>query len=203
MKAIALFVVITLGSLAFGQMSAPAPSECKVQDILANGMPIMTPIRKHLALGISLSQRRFDALDKIVLHVWVINTGRNPIGVMTCEDLGFFKERVRLFDHDGRRIRRKSDIETCSSAREKGYSVINIPTCNRNFAINIPPHTCVTRDDQDFSTELTAEYDLPPDEYILRYQVRREPDDTDMCTPQDREPIHVYPSDLTFRVIKP
>ncbi len=199
---VALLIVVVIGSFAFGQVNAPAPSECKAQDISVNGKPIMMPIREHLALGISLSQHEFNAGDKIELHIWAVNTGRNPIGVWTCADLGLFQRSVAIFGHDGQRIRSKSDINSCSFAKENGYTVMSTAICSRNFKINIPPHTCVTRNDCDFSTELTANYDLPPGEYTLRLQAR-EPDGTDLCKPQRNEPIHAEPNDLTFRVTKP
>jgi hypothetical protein len=199
---VALLIVIVIGSSAFGQVNAAAPSECKAQDISVNGNPIMTPIRKHLALGISLSQHEFHAGDKIELHIWADNTGRNPIGVWTCADLGFFQGSVAVFGHDGQRIRSKSEINSCSFAKENSYAMTSMALCGRNFQINIPPHTCVTRNDFDFSTELTANYDLPPGEYSLRLQAR-EPDGTDMCKPQGNDPIHAHPNDLTFRVTKP
>jgi hypothetical protein len=162
----------------------------------------MTPVSKHLAFGISVSQHEFNAGDKIELHIWAQNTSRNPMGVWTCEDLAWFQRRIAVFGPDGQRIRSKTEISSCSFAKENGYTVISLPTCNRNFSIEVPPHTCMSRNDSDFSNELTSDYDLPPGDYVLRLQTR-EQGGTDICKSQSNEPIPARVNDLTFRITKP
>lgn len=64
----------------------------------------------------------------------------------------------------------------------------------------IPPHTCVTRDNFDFTSELTSRYDLPPGTYTIRLRT----DWTtriDLCQPESQERIQPSPNDLKFTVI--
>lgn len=74
--------------------------------------------------------------------------------------------------------------------------------CNRNLMIEIPAHTCVTRHDYDFETDLKAYYDLLPGEYTLRPK-KNWRDPIDFCKPQSKEPFHAQPGDLTFKVTTP
>jgi hypothetical protein len=75
--------------------------------------------------------------------------------------------------------------------------------CGRNFPIDIPAHTCVTGNDYDFSTELTAIFDLPPGRYALRH-VEVDRREQDLCKPLPETPFRANPEkDLVFTVLQP
>lgn len=70
-------------------------------------------------------------------------------------------------------------------------------SCTRNLEITIPAHTCITRDDYDFTADLASEYNLPPGEYTLRLRTNWK-DMADLCEQKSGEPIGLKPGDLTF-----
>ena len=180
------------------------PRDCDKPELLTRGRPMMIPMGKDLSFGLSLAQHEFKAGEDITLHVWVDNTGNEKAGVWTCMGLDYFKANgFDLYDAFGHRVLRRDEAkrqEKCSTdphvaSHELGWS------CARNFPIYIPAHTCVTRDEYDFTTGLTAAYDLPPGEYtVLPHQGEPE----DLCRPQKGGLIRAEPGkDLTFSVIQP
>jgi hypothetical protein len=202
-SALSLVILVATQLSAFGQESASTPSDCAKKDLLTNGNPAMTPIRKDLAIGLSLAKYEFKAGDQIKLHIWVDNSGDAPAEVWTCSDLDHFKDwGFDLFGRAGRRILNR-DVLQLQKKLSTDPSVKWKPSpCKREFQISIPAHTCVTSDDYDFATELTSRYDLPPDKYILR--VRANWRNTDgFFKPPGNEPFHAMPADVTFKVTKP
>jgi hypothetical protein len=150
---------------AAGQ-TAPIPRDCEKRDLLARGRPTMVSMRKSLAFGLSLAKREFKAGEPITLHVWVDNTGNKPAGVMTCSGLGYFKDRgFDVYAAGGHRILRRFEVkmqDECKNDLDKRQYPDDLWICGREFPIYIPSHTCVTRDDFDFTVVLTDEFDLPP-----------------------------------------
>lgn len=64
----------------------------------------------------------------------------------------------------------------------------------------IPAHTCVTRNNYDFTTELTSSYELPPGNYTIRLRTNWR-DQLDLCKPESQERFRPRPNDLKFTVI--
>lgn len=165
---------------------------------------MMTRMGQNLAFGLSMVQLEFKAGEKITVHVWVDNTSDAPADVMTCMGLDYFKANgFDLYDAYGHRVLRRREVERqkqCTTnpdiaSHEFGWS------CTRNFPINIPAHTCITNDGYDFTTELTADYDLPPGEYTVR---PKHGETENLCNPQQEQPVHTMPGeDLTFSVVQP
>jgi hypothetical protein len=202
-----LLIAIVLRLSAFGQVITSMPSDCRTPDLLANGKPVMTPIGKDLALGISLARHEFKTGDQIKLHIWAVNSGDAPANVWTCPDLDHFKAwGFYLFVQGGRRILSRNDLQFQEKLLSEHIVKWKFSPCKRSFQIEIPAHTCMTRDDYDFAIELTSRYDLPPGEYTLRIRpnwkdTERNPDD--WFKPQGNEQFHAQQGDLTFNVIKP
>jgi hypothetical protein len=201
-----LMIAIALRLSAFGQDITPTPSDCQKPDLLANGRPVMTPIGKDLALGISLSQQEFKVGNPIKLHIWVHNSGDAAAGVFTCSDLeGFKLAGFQIFSEDGRRILSRDELilrEECR-ADPRAVSIWGGPVvCARNILFSIPAHTCITRDDYDFAKTLTDFYDLPPGKYVMRL-LKDWRTGFNLCSHENPEQFHKRPGDLTFIVTKP
>lgn len=200
----------------------PIPSDCDKPELLVNGRPSMMRVGanlpfgplsvtkqevKALAIGLSVTKREFKAGDPIKLHVWVANSGDDSIGVMTCSDLGLFKTQgFDIFDAHDHRLLTRRDVkvaEECNTdLRRANYAHERLGICGRNFPITIPAHTCVTRDDYDFTTDLASEYDLPPGEYTLHLRTNWKITE-DLCERQSDNPIHPVLGDITFSVTRP
>lgn len=179
------------------------PPDCNRPDLLANGYPVMVPERGGVNIGISLAQHEFKSGDPIKLHLWIDNASDVPGTYTACGDLQRFGVLgIQIFDQDGHRILSRDELrgrEKCSTNLR--HSVIwGVWSCGRNIMFTIPPHTCVTRDNFDFTSELTSRYDLPPGTYTIRLRT----DWTtriDLCQPESQERIQPSPNDLKFTVI--
>lgn len=167
----------------------------------------MVRMRRRLAFGLSLARREYKAGEPITLHLWVDNTGSKPAGVMTCSDLGYFWAcGFDVYAARGHRVLRRSEAKMQEECRnnpgERQYSD-DIWICGRAFPIDIPAHTCVTRDDFDFTAVLTDHFDLPPGEYTVRFRkdsdVARDP-----CRPEEKQtPATASGPALNFSVVQP
>jgi hypothetical protein len=180
------------------------PRDCNKPELLSMGRPMMMPMDRDLAFGLSMAQHEFKAGEDITLHVWVDNTSNAPAGVMTCMGLDYFKATgFNLYDAYGHRVLRRYEAkrhEQCKTNPDLASHELGL-SCTRNFPINIPPHTCITNDEYDFTTGLTADYDLPPGEYTVR---PRHGQSENLCNPQQEQPVHAVPGeDLTFSVVQP
>lgn len=166
----------------------------------------MIPIRANLAFGISVAEHKFKTGDPIKLHVWVDNSSDDPVGVMTCEDLDRFKAQgFDLLDANGRRLLNRQDAkaaEECKTNPREANFHRGVWICNRNFPITIPAHTCVTRNDYDFVTDLASGYDLPPGKYILRLRTNWNAVE-EVCRQPSDQPIQPKPGDINISVIQP
>jgi len=185
--------------------SAPVPPDCNKPELLSKGRPVMLPMGKDLAFGLSLSNHEFSAGDPITLHIWVDNTSGASVGVMTCMGLDYFKTTgFDLYDSYGHRILRRAEAKALEQCKADPLLVqIGGWSCTRNFPINIPAKTCVTRDDYDFTASLTDEYDLPPGKYTLQPHHNNGLGE-DACKPPEELPFHPAPgADLTFSVTQP
>jgi hypothetical protein len=201
-----LLIAFVLRLSAFGQDLTSTQSDCEKRDLLANGKLVMTPIRKDLALGISLSQHEFKVGNPIKLHIWVDNSGNAEAGVYTCFDLDGFKlTGFQIFGEDGRRILSRDELrhrQQCSTD-PRAVSVWGGPvSCARNILFRIPAHTCITRDDYDFAKTLTDFYDLPPGEYAVRL-LKDWRTGINLCSHENPNQFRKQPGDLKFIVTKP
>jgi hypothetical protein len=185
--------------------TTPIPPDCNKPELLTWGRPKI-PMGEGHAFGLSLSQHEFKAGEGITLHIWIDNTGDTREGVMTCMGLDYFKANgFDLYDAYGHRLLRRHEAKMLEGCKNDPESPIRIRgwNCTRNFPIYIPAHTCITRADYDFTTSLTADYDLPPGEYTVRPR-QDEKASEDVCKPQKEQPFHPEPGkDLTFSVVQP
>ncbi len=184
---------------------APVPADCDQPELMANGRPSMVTVEPSLAFGFSMKENEFKPEDRIKLHVWVDNSGNVPAGVLTCSDLKLFKEQgFHLFDAHGHRLLSRFDAklaEECKTNPLRANRRRGGLECTRNLETPIPPHTCVTRDDYDFTTDLDR-YDLPPGIYTLRPRTNWKFAE-DLCAPESSERLRKWPGDILFSVIQP
>lgn len=197
-----LFALALAYNVATAQSAPPGISlfpDCDKPDLLAHGRPMMMFVGPHLGMGISVGKDTFKAGEPIKLNVWVDNQADTPVGVMTCETLDLFQSRgFEIFDAEGHRILSREDAGVCSS----DPAPPDVWVCHRNFPISIPAHTCVTRDDYDFSINLAAGYDLPPADYTLRLQPAwKQMRMRDVCKADDQSKFNRQLGDLTFTVL--
>jgi hypothetical protein len=191
---------------AISDPTSAIPRDCDKPKLLTRGRPIMIPMGKDLAFGLSLADHEFTAGEEITLHVWVDNTGNEKAGVWTCMGLDYFKATgFDLYDAYGHRVLRRNEAKMrmeCNADPEHDQFLGRGGwACSRNFPIYIPAHTCVTNDEHDFTTGLTDDYDLPPGEYTVRPH-QGEPQD--VCKPQKEQPFRAEPGkDLMFSVVQP
>jgi hypothetical protein len=180
------------------ESNTAVPPDCNKPELLTRGRPVMAKKRNDVSFGLSLERHEFKPGDEIRLHVWVDNAGNTPVDVLTCSDLELFKSSgFDIYAQDGHRLLSRSELDLqkrCPKGFELGAS------CGRNLSIEIPAHTCRTGDDYDFSTSLTARYDLAPGRYTLQFR-KRQLQIEDICTPQTQQSSHPEPSaELTFTV---
>jgi hypothetical protein len=180
-----------------------ASRDCSQPQLLAYGRPVMIPMRNGLAIGISLAQYEFKVAEPIELHIWIDNTGNAPAGVFTCMDLEHFKTNgIAILAHDGHRVlsRDAQKARGECSANPNGRVQWGGPwVCARNILLKIPAHTCITRNDYDFESDLTSRYDLPPGKYSIRLQTDWERG-VDLCAHELSEPSRPRARDLNFTV---
>jgi hypothetical protein len=183
------------------------PPDCDKPELLSRGRPVMAPMGKGYGFGLSLAKHEFKAGEGITLHVWVDNTSDIREGVMTCMGLDHFKANgFDLYDAYGHRLLRRNEAKILKTCKENPDEIRwqGLWSCTRNFPIYIPAHTCVTGDDYDFTTELTADYDLPPGMYTVRPRQNEWSDPVNICKPQKEPEFHPEPGkDLTFSVVQP
>jgi hypothetical protein len=180
------------------------PSDCDISELLSRGRPVVISTEKDLSFGLSLEHHEFKPAETIKLHIWVDNAGSTPVGVMTCKGLDSFKANgFDLYDAYGHRVLRRSEAkrqQQCTT--DAGHAKRELGrVCSRNYPINIPAHTCMNGDGSDFTTSLTADYDLPPGQYTARARLG-EP--ADLCNPQQEQPVRAASGeDLIFSVLQP
>ena len=186
--------------------TVPIPAECNKPELLAFGQPKMIRSSGQLQFGLSMATSDFLAGQPVPLFVWVDNPTDEPLSVMTCMDLDYFKaHEFDLYDAYGHRVLSKSQVkiqQQCKTRPELG-DIYKAWSCTRNFPIAIPPHTCVTAKTYDFSATLTQNYDLPAGEYTVRPRRSQEKPE-DACHPDEMKPFHKDPStDTTFAINQP
>ena len=158
-----------------------------------------------MAFGISAPRRAFVSGENVSLHLWVHNTDDALAGVMTCDELDYFKSRrFDLYDAYGHRVLDTADVrflERCqtspnSAQLEMGWG------CTRNFSIPIPAHTCVTGNGYDFTINLSERFSLPPGEYTVRFRHNLDIHPRS-CGSQEEPAYQSSPSDLRFAIVQP
>lgn len=186
----------------------PAPhasKDCNQAHLLANGRPIMIPMRDDLEIGISLAQPEFKAGEPIKLHIWVVNRSDAPAGVFTCMDLERFRASgIAIFAQDGHRVLSQDEEQARKgcSANPQGTIQWGLAACARNILIKIPARACVTRNNNDFESDLTSRYRLPPGKYAIRLQAGWQRG-VNLCAQELGEPSPPRRGDLIFRVTNP
>ncbi|HEY2038884.1 MAG TPA: hypothetical protein VGG95_04425 [Edaphobacter sp.] len=172
-SAIFLATVLLTNQVGVSQVSSDPtlPQACAKEVTPATGKPYMFPPKASLQFG--LSSRPGPLSEKAPLAIWVSNPTAEESSVMTCEDLGFFfVEGFDVFDHEG--VRMLSNMELQDQAHQKltGRVAPHIKGCLRNFAIPIPPHSCVHGDfekpNHDFVKYLGDIYPLRIGSYEIR-----------------------------------
>lgn len=185
----------------------PVPRDCAKPELLALGRPSMMPSRGSVAWGLSVASHRFVKGEPAPLHLWIDNAGDEPIGVWTCMELDYFKDRgFDLFDAYGHRVLRKREINLSEECRKdpKVAQLERAWSCTRNFEIPIPAHTCVNGDNYDFTSQLAQEYDLPPGEYTVHLRDGNAESTDNICAEHQDAPLAITPAkDLTFEVVQP
>jgi hypothetical protein len=218
-SAFTLSVVVILGFSAFAQHpqstrevpslpsghAASIPRDCNPPQLLANGQPIMIRTPNGLAFGVSLAQHEYQEGKPIELHTWVANQSDAPAGVFTCTDLERFRTtEIAIFAQDGHQVLTRDEEKArkeCST-NPQAATQYGLWVCGRNILLRIPAHTCITRDDYDFESDLAGRYHLPPGQYAVRLQADWERG-VNLCTHKLGEPSPPRPADLSFTVTNP
>lgn len=188
------------------QTADSIPSDCNKPELLAMGRPHMIPGSHDPQLGLSIAQSDFSKGQNVLLHVWADNPTDKPVSIMTCMGLDNFKAQgFDLYDAYGHRVLSKDEARTLEQCKVSPSALLRsqLRGCYRNFAITIPPHSCITRTDYDFSTSLTLNFDLPPGEYTVAPRQSTE-DREDICHPAETKSFRKDPStDITFSIHQP
>jgi Protein of unknown function (DUF4232) len=182
------------------------PSDCNKPELLAMGNPRMISGSHDPQLGLSIAKSEFTAGQNVLLHVWADNPTDKPVSITTCSGLDNFKAHgFDLYDAYGHRVLSKDEAKTLDQCKVSPKAVLRsqLRGCYRNFALTIPPHSCLTGSDYDFSASLTGKFDLPPGEYTVQPHQSIE-DREDICRPAETKPFHKNPgADITFSVQQP
>lgn len=213
--------VLAIGALSLSAMAAfatrantssqapgsvpQASRDCNEAQLLANGRPIMVPMRDDLEVGISLAQHKFKAGEPIELHIWVDNRSDAPAGVFTCMDLERFRASgIAIFAQDGHRVLSQDQEQARKECYANPQRAIQwgISACARNILIEIPAHACVTRSNYDFESDLTSRYRLPPGKYRIRLQAGWHRG-VNLCAQELGKPSPPRRGDLIFTVTNP
>ena len=185
--------------------AAHAFRDCTQAQLLANGRPIMIPMRDGIAIGISLAQHKFKAGEPIELHIWIDNRSDAPAGVFTCMDLERFRASgIAIFAQDGHRVLSQDEEKARKecSANPQGAIQWGLSACARNILLKIPAHTCVTQNNYDFESDLTSRYRLPPGKYAIRLRAGWQRG-INLCAQELGEPSPSRRADLIFTVANP
>jgi hypothetical protein len=179
--------------------------DCAQAQLLANGRPIMMPLRDDVGIGISLAQRKFKTGEPIELHIWISNRGGASAGVFTCMDLERFRSNgISIFAQDGHRVLSQDEEKArkeCAVSPQRATQW-GVWACARNILQNIPAHSCVTKKDSDFEFDLTNRYRLPPGKYAIRLQTGWQRG-VNLCAQKFDEPSRPRRGDLLFTVSNP
>lgn len=154
-------------------------------------------VDSHLGMGVSIAKDTFKAGEATNLNVWVDNQSDAPVNVYNCSFVGLFLSRgFEILDRDGHRILSKAVAEACSHDPRE----VNIFVCHRDIRIEIPAHTCLTRDDSDFSINVARDYGFAPGEYTLRLRPNWKTPDNYVCRSEEPGHFQRQLGDLTFTV---
>jgi hypothetical protein len=178
---------------AVAEPLGPGLPDCDKPELRVYGHPATMQSGAGITYGLSMTKHEFVEGEPVSLHLWVDNTSDRQVGVMTCMGLDLFKDQgFDVYDAYGHRLLRTyekagldkfpgvSREEACRT--DKGRFILDGQEwiCGRNFPIYIPAHTCVTRDDGDFTAGVSGRFDLPPGEYTIR--PRNNPDGGNLCS---------------------
>lgn len=172
--------------------AGPLPQECAKDVSKDTGRPIMLPRRGDLQWGISSRPAIYG--EKVPVLLWLYNPTDKPQPVWTCMQIDYFwLLGLDVFDSAGQRvldIQEEKDKER-ERARKADLNLLDWPPanntnltvqflsqtsdcpfgCDRNFPIDIPPHTCVhgtfSNQAYDFARDLRNYYSLSPGKYFL------------------------------------
>jgi len=129
---------------------------CAKSDLTKTGRPVMFPARDGISIGFSVPLNTFRTGERIYLHVWIDNQTDKAKRFMTCSS--FYQWDVDVYAANGGRI--------LSRAEKAGDKEGQGRHCFRNFAFEVPPHTCQLAEIVDHPV-VNQEYDLPPGQYFV------------------------------------
>ena len=140
----------------------PLSKECAEVVSPDTGRPVMFPSEGPVIWGLSSKPSPYGSGTPVLL--WLLNASDKPQGVMTCSSIDWFWQYgVDVFDSAGQRVLRRVNEQSSKGAQ---FNFV----CTRNFAIEIPPHSCMhttfTERAYDLSRDLQRYYMLPPGRYF-------------------------------------
>ena len=149
------------------------PEQCALSITPDTGQPIFPFSGNRSNWGISTTPTAYG--QPVPLMIWIDNPTDQPVPVFTCRDLEYFAATAfDVFDSAGHRILDQPEAQAAQTNS-------SIPTtrafaCTRNFAINIPAHTCAhgnfSAPSYDFVKDLSRFYSLSPGTFSIAPSAR-------------------------------
>jgi hypothetical protein len=161
----------TLAKWSGSTTKAPRlPEACAKIVTPESGVPFMFPSQGSAQFGLSSRPSTFS--DHAPLAIWVSNPTDQEVGVMTCIDLdGFLIGGFDVLDQSGNRVLANEEMKERDQPGRKGNlgPARQLMACSRNFALPIPPHSCVHGDfdKPDYDFVKRARYTLPAGSYQI------------------------------------
>jgi len=120
-------------------------------------------------LGFSMKSERYRRGEPVMLYVWAENPTEEAVPLFTCTDLESFKQRgFDVYDAKGRPLVRRKETAMIRNSRRKVDPCTGFPwTCTRDLMLRIEPQACVNGANDDFSTDLSEQYNLKPGKYTV------------------------------------
>jgi hypothetical protein len=188
-------------------VTAPVPPDCNKPELLTMGQPRMTSLWQEPKVGLSMTSRNFVAGQDVPLHIWLDNTGDEPVTVSSCGGLDYFKVHgFDLYDAYGHRVLRKQEAKLQEQCKTNPDLSATGWVCSMNVPITVAPHSCVTGNGYFYTAMLSDMYDLPPGEYTVHPRLGRQDEEIDEhpCRPGGEKPFHRDSgTDITFTIDQP
>jgi hypothetical protein len=129
------------------------------------GQPVIFQRPGPLVWG--LSTKTVAHGEPIPVLLWLYNPTNKSQAVMTCSGIDWFWfSGIDVFDSSGQRMLTLSEQQ-----RMQDPNIIPWFMCGRNFAIDIPPNTCMhgrfSKLEYDLGRDLHMYYSLPPGRYVI------------------------------------
>jgi hypothetical protein len=129
------------------------------------GQPVIFQRPGPLVWG--LSTKTVAHGEPIPVLLWLYNPTNKPQAVMTCSGIDWFwVSGIDVFDSSGQRM-----VTLSEQQHMQDPNIIPEFMCGREFAIDIPPHTCMhgrfSKLEYDLGRDLHMYYSLPPGRYVI------------------------------------